>query len=136
MSAGASGRTLAIALTVIVIAAVGTGLYVAGSPRTAREEALDRRRVDDIREIEGRVKEFRRAYGTLPSTLASIESADGVASIRRDPATGEPYEYQVTGDSTFVLCATFAFPSAETNRYGSERAHPAGRHCFRSGGTM
>jgi hypothetical protein len=45
-----------------------------------------------------------------------------------DPATGAPYEYRVTGPSSFELCATFDGPRDED--FMARWNHAAGRHCF------
>ena len=122
------GRSLAIALSVVVTLVIAVGLYLAGSPATARQEALDRRRVDDLHVIALQVKLYRTTHGALPPSLAAVDSSR-IAPISRDPVTGEPYEYEILSDSTFALCATFALPSEPDSRPDSD-AHPAGRYCF------
>lgn len=123
------GRSLAIALSVVVTLVIAVGLYLAGSPATARQEALDRRRVDDLHVIALQVKLYRTTHGALPPSLAAVDSASRIAPVSRDPVTGEPYGYEILSDSTVALCATFALPSEPDIRPDRD-AHPAGRYCF------
>jgi hypothetical protein len=46
----------------------------------------------------------------------------------KDPETGQPYTYRVTGKTTYELCATFSLErKSEQNVFWN---HPAGEHCF------
>ena len=66
----------------------------------------------------------------LPKTL---EEAASRAQYRRlslkDPETGEPYGYRVTGEATYELSAKFA--RARASDYEVAWDHPAGEHWFR-----
>lgn len=126
MSTEPSGRAIAIALSVVVAVVVLIGLYLVGSPGEARLQALDERRVNDLREAKGQVSAYWRGHGALPSTLDST----GSSVVYHDPVTGTPYEYRATGDSTYELCAVFTHSSQD--RYPDEVAwrHREGRHCY------
>lgn len=129
MTTEPSGRPIALALSAVVLVAVGAGLYLVGSPAKARLHALDDRRASDLREASHQVSAYWQARAALPPTLDSLSPIAGDSLAYRDPATGTPYEYRVTGDSTYDLCAVFTYPSE--GGYGVDPwRHPAGKHCF------
>lgn len=123
------GRPFALALSAIVVLAVGIGLYIVGSPAKARLRALDDRRAGDLRETSYRVSAYWESRAALPPVLDSLDPAGSDSLAYRDPANGTPYEYRVTGDSTYDLCAVFTYPSL--GGYGVDPwRHPAGKYCF------
>jgi hypothetical protein len=69
---------------------------------------------------------------TPPDVGGAREDVRAGARQRRpritDPESGAPYTYQVTGESTFKVCATFA--QARDRASDPAWNHPAGRHCF------
>ncbi len=124
----ASGRTLAIALSLVMALVVGIGLYVSGSPATARQEAIDGRRVRDLRKTKEEVYSYWHRHHALPATIDGASPVPADSASHRDPVTGTPYEYRVTSDSTYELCAVFALPSP--GEADVDWRHPAGRHCY------
>ncbi len=125
-------KLLAIATAAVVVTASVAGLYLAGSPAEARLLRLDERRIEDLRAISFSLAEYRRVRGRLPATLDSLPIAIGSAAQLRDPVTGRPYSYDVTGDSTYRLCATFArsSPVGRYARYEAAWVHRADHFCF------
>lgn len=125
-------RLLATGVAAAVLVVVIVGLYLAGSPAEARLLRLDDRRVADLRSISWSLAEYRRAHGRLPATLDSLPMAIGDASRLRDPVSERPYAYEVTGDSSYSLCAEFARPSPSERggRYDAAWLHRAGHSCF------
>jgi hypothetical protein len=92
-----------------VLAAIVCGFAVTGSPETARLQALDARRVDDLREL--------------------ADAADGNHTVNlRDPQTGVPYTYVREGAGRYRICATFSF--ADSGVEPAWLSHHAGRQCF------
>ena len=98
------------ASTFIVVVAVGLGLYVGGSPSTARRVRLDEQRTNDLRQIYSAVEQYYNveARYTLPPTLETlrIEPTSYVTSIL-DPQSRQPYTYEATGPESYKLCANF-----------------------------
>jgi hypothetical protein len=125
-------KLLATVVTAAVLVAIVIGLYLAGSPAEARLLRLDDRRVDDLRSISSALAEYRRGRGHLPPTLDSLPLAIGDAPKLRDPVTLQPYTYEVTGDSSYSLCAEFArrSPSERDGRYEAAWRHLPGHFCF------
>ena len=132
MSILENGKLLLTGVAAAVVVAIVAGLYLAGSPAEARLLRLDDRRVTDLRSISWSIAEYQRTRGRLPPTLDSLPMAIGNAPGLHDPASGRPYVYEVTGDSSYRLCAEFTRPTP-SERYGSVGAawrHGPGRFCF------
>jgi hypothetical protein len=103
-------RVFATGVVAAVAAGIVGGLFLVGSPGSARMT-----RLDDQRELDARLRSIR------------------------DPQTRVPYEYRITGTKTYELCAVFegederagkryaGAPAITGQRYW---AHGAGRVCF------
>lgn len=127
-------------------ALVAGGIAMTGSPGVERVRQLDARRVDDVRLIQREA--MRLSYGPgwtdptvpltqtapLPASLDDIaRQAVNVRPRIADPATGQPYEYRVTGPTTFEVCAVFGQPRDEVRDVAWN--HGAGRHCWNFDGS-
>lgn len=132
---------LASAGTVIVIGAAALGFVMAGSPFAARLARLDERRVSDLREIHyalqqmtTELKDHKRVLSRpLPSSLEEVAAFRRSQQYGRtlslsDPETGVAYDYRVTGEKTYELCATFTIERKKTDTLFWN--HPASKHCF------
>lgn len=120
------------ALAAVVLLAIAAGFNAMGSPATARLHRQDQRRLDDLVALDGAVRHHWRTRQRLPATLGEITQPAGADERYRDPVSGTAYEYQVLGDSTYHLCATFDTSSDDERPLLPEVSwwHPAGRHCF------
>lgn len=125
-------KLLARVVAAAVIVAVLVGLYVAGSPAEARLMRLDDRRVDDLRSVSGAIADYKRGRGHLPPERDSLPLAIADGGRLHDPVTGAAYSYEITGDSSYSLCATFARPSpaGRDGPYDSAWRHHTGHVCF------
>jgi hypothetical protein len=125
------------------VLAAGTlvwGLVLAGSPAAERLRRLDERRIEDLQAIESSVERIclgregkgegeREMKRALPATLQEIAAAaPGRRPSVDDPASGREYEYTLTGESTYRLCATF--DQERDVAYDARWNHGAGRACF------
>ena len=124
-----AGKTLIVGMLVVVVAAAGAAFYVLGSPGEQRLLRLDERRVEDLNGIRAGVNAYWRANRKLP---ASLDDAREGTTLYRDPVSGAPYDYRVTGERSYELCATFdrAYAPEEPGSAVRFWPHPAGRHCF------
>lgn len=134
-------RLFAGGVTATVLLSLLGGLYLAGSPGRARQRALDGQRETHLATIADRIDRFWSQQGRLPGDLQELRGTRGiwVQSIQ-DPATGEPYDYTITGESTYELCAVFDTdserdeiePAFVERRVTASRfwEHRAGRECF------
>ena len=127
--------------SVIVVGCMIVGFMAVGSPGAERLRRFDAQRLTDIKII--REETFNITGGTgwrnpavaltktqpLPATLQDVRANSRQRQPRvLDPETGKPYEYSVTGDSTFRVCANFA--DARNEPADIAWNHPAGRYCF------
>lgn len=131
---------LGIALT-ITVGALAWAFTIVGSPSFNRKVAGDVQRVENLQSIERDVEGYFTRHRKLPQTLASIVESDNWATRNmKDPDTNRDYEYLITGDYRYELCAEFALTSAHAaleqrrspyNGSSEQRwRHGAGRSCF------
>jgi hypothetical protein len=133
----AHNRLFRIVAIVSVAVVFMLGAYFIGSPSTERDRRLDEVRVSDLRTIQQEIRSISTDMslpkpvmkGALPATLQDVQAqAVYTQPTIVDPVTATPYEYTVTGTSTFELCAVFETVRDQT--YDIFWNHPAGRHCF------
>ena len=122
-------RALAWAGSVVAVAAVAAGLYIAGAPSDARLMRLDEQRVRDLQRLARAVDAYRVATGHLPSSLADTVKSQRAERSPVDPESGEPYRYEVVSADAYRLCAQFARPSRELPGMSFWK-HDAGVRCF------
>jgi hypothetical protein len=125
-----TGTYLLAGLALVVAGAVVMGLWVLNSPATERQRRMDERRVADLAALSRAIDVVVSRRNALPSTLDDLAPAAIPVVGRRDPVTGEPYEFRVLGARTYELCANFHGSSAAGNA-ASFWSHEAGRQCFR-----
>ena len=135
MSAGKTGRWLAIGACVVVAATVAAAILVMGSPSAQRVEKLDHKRVEDLARIDRFVDSYVERTSTLPPDLGALAREPGVRVSITDPVDGSPYGYEVTGVRSFRLCAVFTTDTGKTLEDlpgwpGDEWTHGVGRRCF------
>ena len=142
LAASRMHRAFGMGATALAVAAVVLGLVVVGSPFAERARKLDERRVGDLRGIAREIDRLclgpsdARPDGPpiqlvrpLPASLAAL--AAGAIDNRPeivDPETRAPYEYRVTGKSSYELCASFMQLRDEDE--DPRWDHAAGRHCW------
>lgn len=114
----AMDRPFAVASIVAVLGCIAWGFSGIGSPYYERALSFDLRRENDLMSIEGDNREQYTRDGAISHT-----------TNQKDPETGKPYEYRITGKSTYAVCANFA-----TNRPATSDSdwthHKDGRVCF------
>jgi hypothetical protein len=126
---GDSGRSIWMASlsSVVVIVMLLLGFVYIGAPGTQRTLRADRKRVQDLYQLTARINGMWNSKDhKLPEHLDELQDVP-----LADPMTRAAYEYHVTGEGRYELCATFALPSEKNAmpRPGTW-SHPAGRHCF------
>ena len=92
-------------LVIIIVAIVNIG-----SPTTQRQIRFDQTRLNDLSSIQNSVTEYYRANnGILPSDLIILSQSTYYYGFNlKDPETGLEYEYKVTSQNEYQLCATFS----------------------------
>lgn len=101
----------AVASAAVIVLAIIASLFVVGSPSKQRDVRLDQDRVSDLQTIQSSLIDYWRDKEALPESLVALE--DDIIGYRNpvDPESGETYEYTMTGELTFQLCATFTTQS-------------------------
>ena len=89
----------------VLLASVIYGFVLVGSPATQRNLRFDERRVSDLGQIQSSVADYWRQKNVLPKDLSELKTI-GYA-VTNDPETDQPYEYSISGDVSFKLCADF-----------------------------
>ncbi|GMU25728.1 hypothetical protein KJZ71_04430 [Patescibacteria group bacterium] len=131
----ATKRVFVIVLTVLVSAALAYGIYLAGSPGQERLHRLDEQRVSHLQQIASSVDSFYTQEARLPSSLDELRTSrfTYLTSVA-DPETDIPYEYRMTADKAYELCAVFNLPTPDMPKdYGPTPdfwRHEAGRMCY------
>lgn len=141
-------RSSAVAFGITVLVVIIWSFAVIGSPVKQREIKQDYQRTNDLSGIQSQVAFYWQRKGKLPQNLDEMRDPISSYMVPNDPETNMPYEYQVKGDKSFTLCATFAHPTQDNlQRNGYMTApvmidhyegsiarenwvHGAGRTCF------
>jgi hypothetical protein len=126
--------------TLIVVGLVVAGMFAIGSPATARKYKADQERRNRITQLHYVLSSQVRSQGSLPATLDDIDPeifrrAGYTSDVRKDPETGENFEYRRTADRRYEVCADFRTSSddrraGEFRPYPGEVEHEDGRNCF------
>jgi hypothetical protein len=131
------GLGFQVAAIAITATAFISGAVIVGTPAAERERKYDNRRVEDLQEISNEIRRIvlKDPWESKPDQMErdlpkNLEEVAAAATLHKldltDPVTGETYVYEVTGKSTFRLCATF---STERDRHHDIFwNHPKGRH--------
>ena len=133
-----SGQRVFLGFVILaVVLAVGYGIYIVGSPGGQRLLRFDARRVSDLQNISQTIDTYWHLNEELPGELEELQgSRFYYARSIQDPATQQPYEYQVLDGNLYQLCAVFDTDSSKRDqpvpRPFSPKVwdHGTGRTCF------
>ena len=127
----------AIVSTLMILVGIMYGFSIMGSPFKQRALRLDSQRVSDLQNIQSQVVTYWQQKSTLPVSLTELNNPVSTFSVPTDPElqSGRTYEYVVTGNTTFELCATFSLPVPTTMQMtlpGTNDSwnHTAGHTCY------
>jgi hypothetical protein len=121
-------KRLAAAIpVVVVIGAIAGGFYLLGPPAEERARRFDQRRESDLQRLQLATDLYWTRGGRLPASLEELARESGTGVYSQDPDSGQAYEYRVTGNGRYELCAAFARPSDTPGQFWS---HGEGRRCF------
>jgi hypothetical protein len=113
-----------------VVGAIGVGLYIVGRPADQRIRRIDEHRTQDLTYLRDGVARYAEAHKRLPESLQEVTGFPDAS--RRDPVTGQPYGYRVTGDATYDVCADFERATDPDQAQFADNTwkHGAGHTCF------
>lgn len=132
-------------ISVVVLATLIAGFFIAGSPQHQRNVRFDQQRTTDLNTIQYQILDYWQRKKTLPAQLSDLEDSITGFQVPKDPATGTAYTYEIKGNLSFTLCADFAAeqeggkgdsrniaPMYPMNEFGANDnwSHKAGRTCF------
>lgn len=100
-------RLLAIAATVVIIAAVIAGVVLTEGPGAARAERFDQERINNLDSLAQLIDGHYNTHETFPEGIAVFESDANYDRFSMDPRTDMPYTYDVLSETSYRLCATF-----------------------------
>lgn len=118
------------------------GFYIVGLPKSERLRQFDERRINDLSSIQWQIIDYWQGKEKLPKTLDELKNNITGFAPSNDPETGLSYEYKITGNLSFELCADFKTSNKEEgagNRikesmpnfgYNENWQHGAERSCF------
>lgn len=116
--------TLAVVVSVAVLALVVWSISIIGTPTEVRKMKLDSTRLEHLSNIQQQVLYSFQNKGALPNTVEELQNALQGFSVPIDPSTGAKYEYKIlqqgklvtdyttntktlTVPAKFEICATF-----------------------------
>ncbi|OGM89387.1 hypothetical protein A3J77_01200 [Candidatus Wolfebacteria bacterium RBG_13_41_7] len=133
-----SAKLIRIIAVVAVIAVIAGAFFISGSPFAARDQKIDSQRESDLQGIQSQIIYHWQKKGVLPTSLSELTDSISGYKAPNDPETGVPYEYKITDDLNFELCATFSTEISKDNgigRYPMQNDsylwdHGKGKTCF------
>ncbi len=128
-------------VAVVVIASIVYGYTRIDSPQVVRESRIDQQQLVDLQDMQWRIEAFHAENEELPERIEEVYN-DGI-DMPVAPEERAAYEYEVTGDLSYELCATFASATPESERMMSKPMfdpaynpnnynweHDEGKKCF------
>lgn len=124
------GKLLAVGCALVTFAAVATSIWL-DPPAEYRAHAMDGKRLGRLRTVESSISAYFNLNQKLPANLEVLDEQRHrlTSDDWHDPATGQPFEYEIIGDRSYKLCATFERASEE-RFYSYGYKHNAGHDCF------
>lgn len=126
--------------TAVVVALVVAGLFAIGSPATARKYKADQERRIRLDQIHYVLSAHVREEGTLPRSLEEMDAellrqVGYGGDARKDPESGEFFDYTRRSDREYEVCANFETESddrrsSDFGGYPGGFNHEAERTCF------
>jgi hypothetical protein len=127
------GTFLAVFAAIVAAAAVSISIWL-NSPSEMRARRLDHARLEGLNQTQNAIMIYYGANHTLPVELKALENDDHLHMEVHwhDPETQQPFEYAITGESYYRLCAVFSRNSdrSDDSVGVSFGKHKAARDCF------
>lgn len=121
------------AVSFVMLVAVIYAFIKVGSPLDARAKQFDQTRVSNLSSLKTTIDSYAYSHHVLPTTLSDLSNSDLTTNLK-DPESNKLYDYKVTGQDTYELCATFSTSSPSNGStllyYDPTFKHPKGYYCF------
>ena len=125
-----AGKLLAICAAITATLAVATSIWL-DPPAENRARALDVERSNRINALQFAVAAYFTKHQALPKDLDALSEDKNPAFTQRnfrDPATEEPFGYEIVDEKNYRLCANFERPS-DGRPLNPAFIHKSGRDC-------
>lgn len=109
----------------IVTLAVASMMY-----RLAQPQMRDAQRVSDMAALSDRIADHSKRFASLPPILSLLNNQGDGYQVPLDPLSSTAYGYEMKGQRSYILCATFETAYAPIAQDTIFWRHPAGRHCY------
>lgn len=121
--------------TVLVVALVVAGLFAVGSPSTARQLRADEQRRQHLSDLHFELANYAAQNDEIPESLEDLNLLNLYGPSydpRRDPRTGEFFDYTKLSDTKYEICAQFETSSEDAEGYAmyGQFSHDRGRNCY------
>ncbi len=126
-------KTLSIIISSLVVLSIAYGIFLS-EPWQSRAVNNDMERIDDLSDIDYKIKEYWNVKRRLPLDLTELNSGSYFLSDeQKTDSDGLEYSYRIVDKDTYELCAVFNLSSDEgffEDWRGDQWNHPEGPHCF------
>lgn len=124
--------------SLIVISAVFIwSLFLVESPTEARNRRFDEMVINDFSQLDSAINNYYRENSSMPESLEVLKNEFSYITEKElsDPINNTAYEYNITGEKEYELCATFRTGNQEEElefRYVDKMwSHDAGEQCLK-----
>jgi hypothetical protein len=117
-------RSIAIAVSVLVIATVLSGFLITGTPGQVRLYRFDDQKVNDLQNIQSEIVTYWQEESKLPASLTDLNDSINGFSVPVDEESGAAYGYAATSALSFKLCATFNAPTQSNSPTVQSYSYP------------
>jgi hypothetical protein len=100
--------TYGLVAIIIVVGTLVTALFQIPNPSQVREKNIDNEVVGILQDVQWRIEDYYRSNESLPENLQTLY---GTFSVPAAPEDRPDYEYVITDEEKYQLCATFAYDS-------------------------
>ena len=127
--------------TILIAVALVASVTQIPNPNQVREVKIDNQMVRILQDVQRRIEDYYHTNESLPEDLPTLY---GEFTKPDTPSERPDFEYAITGDNTYQLCATFEFDyTGALSQYAGDRVlrapgapdnynwdHKAGEWCF------
>jgi hypothetical protein len=117
-------RYVGWAVAVLLLATIGCGFLILGTPGQVRLYRFDDQKVQDLTNIQYQIVNFWQQKQKLPASLSDLADPLSGNTIPIDTQNNQPYKYSVKGTTSFELCAIFNAETQQNSESNMGRSYP------------
>lgn len=92
---------------VVVVVSFSLAWLVIDSPKVSRARRMDQNIVNELSQIDSAISNYYNINNKLPANLKELVDNRSLLQGSLTDDQGNAYEYQITGDKTYKICADF-----------------------------